>query len=227
MLLAVYGTLKKGYGNHRLLEQSKFVGQGWVKDYALLDHGWFPAAFPFDGSKIFVEVYEIDTTTLAHTDRLEGVGSGFYQRKAVETKFGQAFIYVQTGDHLKEAKTVWFPYGIWEGQNTEQALWLGWERERRLLARRRKNEAFVKQPSIYEQIDDDAEDYSPALRRSGRCEWDSSIGDYVPVERTVWSPPIKTDLVIEPKVPTKQEQIRSDIKAALAEFPDIPETKIA
>jgi gamma-glutamylcyclotransferase (GGCT)/AIG2-like uncharacterized protein YtfP len=31
MFVFVYGTLKKGYGNHRLLENSKFIGNAKVR----------------------------------------------------------------------------------------------------------------------------------------------------------------------------------------------------
>ena len=32
ILVAVYGTLKRGYGNHMLLADSVFIGEGYTED---------------------------------------------------------------------------------------------------------------------------------------------------------------------------------------------------
>lgn len=80
----VYGTLKKGLGNHVLLKDAKFLGTTTVRGrmYSL---GAFPGVrFDQDGS-IKCEAYEVDEPTVKRLDRLEGYrGPGnddnFYNR---------------------------------------------------------------------------------------------------------------------------------------------------
>jgi len=48
--------------------------------------------------RVLVEVYEVDKSTLARMDRLEGVSHGMYVRKSVNTKYGKTYIY-EWGSH--------------------------------------------------------------------------------------------------------------------------------
>lgn len=69
----VYGTLKKGFSNHRFLRDAVFVGDGWtVKSYALyLDE--YPGVYQGTPvSRVRGEVYEVDRGLLARLDALEG-----------------------------------------------------------------------------------------------------------------------------------------------------------
>jgi gamma-glutamylaminecyclotransferase len=99
----VYGTLKRGFENHRLLENSVFVGEArTVTPYSMLD-GAFPVlrdrgehCFQVSG-----ELYEVDEPTLALLDELEDTASGLYERVEADAVLtGQpgetckAFIYV-------------------------------------------------------------------------------------------------------------------------------------
>lgn len=79
--LVVYGTLKKGHGNHRLIRHAKFGGEvSSVEPMELVDLGAFPGAILSDeGKPVSGELYYIDEDTLKLTDRLEGNGS-FYTR---------------------------------------------------------------------------------------------------------------------------------------------------
>ena len=82
MNIFVYGTLKAGFGNHRLLENSKFLGNGSLIGLnRLVDLGSFPGILCEDGPVTVIEgeVYGIDTLTLDRLDILESNGS-FYQR---------------------------------------------------------------------------------------------------------------------------------------------------
>lgn len=71
----VYGTLKKGYGNHRFVEKSKFLNYGVIKGYKLYHTPYgFPAIFKSNDEEDFVvgEVYEVDEDTSKDVDMLEG-----------------------------------------------------------------------------------------------------------------------------------------------------------
>ena len=78
--VAVYGTLKKGFGNHFLLEGSKFLGTATSEDRFCLGEYVFPAVVPSpDGVAIEVEIYEVDDRVLKRLDALEGYPD-FYNR---------------------------------------------------------------------------------------------------------------------------------------------------
>lgn len=91
MLLAVYGTLRKGFYNHRLISHCRFLGETKLNGWVMVDVGAYPAIFPGD-SQIVVEVYEIDDKDLTTCDYLEGFPS-YYNRMLVDTEFGKAWIY--------------------------------------------------------------------------------------------------------------------------------------
>ena len=73
MRFAVYGTLRKGFGNHHYLEGATFVGKGVTKDkYTLRARG-----IPFVGKtprhNVTVEVYDVsDERMIRDIDALEG-----------------------------------------------------------------------------------------------------------------------------------------------------------
>lgn len=83
--LAVYGTLKRGYGNNGYLRDSKFIGSGKTSEkYAM-----YASGIPFVTKKqqltnIHVEVFEVnDSDTLNSVDRLEGHPE-WYKREPIE-----------------------------------------------------------------------------------------------------------------------------------------------
>jgi gamma-glutamylcyclotransferase (GGCT)/AIG2-like uncharacterized protein YtfP len=90
MLVFVYGTLKSGYGNNRLLEGARKVCDALTDaTYAMYNIG-FPFIVPSEqewtedekenAGKVVGEVWEIDSEThLAYLDRLESEGR-FYNR---------------------------------------------------------------------------------------------------------------------------------------------------
>lgn len=84
-LIAVYGTLKKGYSNyHSYLTNSKFVGSGKTKDkYPLIIQG-LPYLIEEKGigHKVEVDVFKVSDAVLASLDRLEG-HPHWYRRKQV------------------------------------------------------------------------------------------------------------------------------------------------
>jgi gamma-glutamylcyclotransferase (GGCT)/AIG2-like uncharacterized protein YtfP len=79
----VYGTLKRGIHNHRLLEKSQFIGEAFTVEKFRMYNVGFPVLRPADdGKSVFGEVYDVDDDTLANLDRLEGEGH-MYDRKTV------------------------------------------------------------------------------------------------------------------------------------------------
>lgn len=88
----VYGTLRSGFGNNRLLAsaedhgRARYVGPAYTSAPAtLVDvNGHFPAIVDLDAgpSLVFGEVWEVDGLTLARLDALEGVPS-LYTREPV------------------------------------------------------------------------------------------------------------------------------------------------
>ena len=79
MKVFVYGSLKKGFHNHYLLEDSVFVATDIVDGYSLVDLGSFPMALPDPEGHIIGEIYYITPETLIALDRLESEGT-FYNR---------------------------------------------------------------------------------------------------------------------------------------------------
>lgn len=79
----VYGTLRKGFSNHSLLVDSKFVGRRSVLG-TMYSLGGFPAVVLSGAGQVNCELYEVDENTLRRLDRLES-HPVFYQRVPVPT----------------------------------------------------------------------------------------------------------------------------------------------
>lgn len=88
MLVFVYGTLKKGFGNHTLLANSKFLGTDVVKDHTLIQSPGFPYMVESEGSQARGEVYEVDERIVRYLDALEGYPT-HYQKKEIRTEGGR------------------------------------------------------------------------------------------------------------------------------------------
>lgn len=88
MQIAVYGTLKRGYGNNRILTEGTgvFIEERILPGFKLYNAG-FPVAMDDNDSSILVEIWDIgDPTTnddafrtLSRLDRLEGEGSMYHR----------------------------------------------------------------------------------------------------------------------------------------------------
>ncbi len=76
MLVAVYGTLKQGYGNNRILQggNASLLSEGIVRGFKLYDSG-FPVAAHSEGDCIRVEVWDIgdDEESIVTLNRLDGL----------------------------------------------------------------------------------------------------------------------------------------------------------
>lgn len=91
----VYGTLKKGFYNHRLLNGYE-PKQAKAPGINLYEGSSYPFAKRGPGTAIG-EVYEVDDQTMNRLDRLEGHPS-FYKREETkvfcEGEFEEAWIYL-------------------------------------------------------------------------------------------------------------------------------------
>lgn len=88
MKVFVYGTLKKGYGNHRLLADKSLVGVGATDIRYNMIAGGFPVIMTADdGLPVKGEVYDItgDIPCLDSLDRLEGEGVMYHRREVPVT----------------------------------------------------------------------------------------------------------------------------------------------
>lgn len=88
MKVFVYGTLKRGYGNHRLLEYKPFLGIGVTDIRYNMISGGFPVIMSSDdGLPVKGEVYDItgDIPCLDNLDRLEGEGVMYHRREVPVT----------------------------------------------------------------------------------------------------------------------------------------------
>lgn len=96
MKIFVYGTLKSGYGNNRLLQEQEFLGETRTR-YPVFDMsggGGIPFVHPEGSSHIRGELYEVDEACLDRVDGLEGHPT-WYKRELVELDTGDmAFMYM-------------------------------------------------------------------------------------------------------------------------------------
>lgn len=103
VLLAVYGTLKQGYGNHALLAHAQFVGSDILKQISLYDIGPYPGARLETSFGIEVEIYAVTPSQLRKVDQLEEYDpndpeNSLYTRELLKTHSGMAWVYLYQGE---------------------------------------------------------------------------------------------------------------------------------
>jgi gamma-glutamylaminecyclotransferase len=89
----VYGTLKRGMFNHKLIQNEKFIGIAQTTNhykYSLVLSKWgFPYLLETNEEKmgslaIKGELYEVSDEVLELLDELENIKGGLYQRKVID-----------------------------------------------------------------------------------------------------------------------------------------------
>ena len=108
----VYGTLKKGHGNHRILAgRAAFAGNAKIgKGYTAYSNGrGYPFLAEVPGNGCVGEVYNVTDDVLAELDRLEG-HPGYYVRKTCGVDLGggstaKVFAYIMPGG-IPETATI-------------------------------------------------------------------------------------------------------------------------
>lgn len=85
----VYGSLKRGFGNNVLLADSNLIDTTLTKDrFQMNSLGGFPGVVKSQKGFVSGELYEVNDTTLARLDQLEGNGR-FYNREVVDLENGE------------------------------------------------------------------------------------------------------------------------------------------
>lgn len=114
----VYGTLKRGHANCRLMSEAKFLGVAKTTEsvFVMLD-GCCPAVVRAEGEpgiQIQGEVYEINALTFARLDRLED-HPHTYRRELIEIEgHGLCWVYL-LGYSFAGMIGERVPNGRWEG----------------------------------------------------------------------------------------------------------------
>lgn len=87
-LVFTYGTLKRGYGNNRLLDGARFMGEAVTQPiFNLFSLGGFPGITMDGTTAVHGEVFEVtDETMMARLDRLEG-HPGWYRRTPIKAHY--------------------------------------------------------------------------------------------------------------------------------------------
>lgn len=97
--VAVYGTLKRGRSNSRVLQGSHFLGSDTLPGLALYHLGAYPGAVEEPSFTVHVEVYAVSEPTLKTLDELEDFSperpkSSLYIRRTMDTRHGPAWVYI-------------------------------------------------------------------------------------------------------------------------------------
>lgn len=94
-LIAVYGSLRKGYGNHAILKDAELVSTEVVNiPFKMVSLGGFPGLVPDESNhNITIEIYRVNETEYRRVERLEGYPH-FYQKALINTSQGELEVYV-------------------------------------------------------------------------------------------------------------------------------------
>lgn len=125
-MLFVYGTLKRGEGNHYHLEKAVFIGEDSIQG-VLFDLGPFPAAVDLLSvpphirsratGRINGEVYEVTNEIITRLDRLEGHPT-FYRRDVVDGKL----TYLMPWKGLEHRQVRLMPDGSWSSRGRNRGV---------------------------------------------------------------------------------------------------------
>lgn len=72
MKVFVYGTLKRGFSNNRLLDTSEFITTATMNQVKMLNIGAFPGVVEAPESQVQGELWEVPESALGSLDALEG-----------------------------------------------------------------------------------------------------------------------------------------------------------
>ena len=108
ILIATYGTLRKGFGNHKLIEKADYKGTFKTEPiYNLHSLGGFPGLKKDGNTSVVMEVYAVNQEEAYFVDCLEGyhpnVKPTFYDKEFIDTPWGKAGVYIYVNNPSKES----------------------------------------------------------------------------------------------------------------------------
>ena len=114
-LVFVYGSLKRGYKLHYLLEGQLSLGHAVTQPlYRLFDMGSYPGLIEWpEGLAINGEVYQVDADCLTQLDEVEGVAERLYVRRGIslrtrlDDKEIHAWFWLGSVAGLRDCGTAW------------------------------------------------------------------------------------------------------------------------
>ena len=119
-LVAVYGTLREGWGNNERLSTSEKLGTVDLAGFGMVGGWGFPYAYPTEEDKsIKIEVWRpnAEDNTRQRLDDLEGYPT-HYDRQIVDTEFGEAWIYFS--HHHNNESPAQIEHGDWNKHYQER-----------------------------------------------------------------------------------------------------------
>lgn len=108
-LVAVYGSLRQGMGNHQhYLKNANYLGEFTTEPiFTLHTLGGYPGLKENGTTAVVMEVYEVDDETAERIDGLEGYTPGkksyFYDKITIETPYGTAGVYIYVSPLSKDS----------------------------------------------------------------------------------------------------------------------------
>lgn len=108
----VYGSLKKGLGNHDWhLGNADYLGKAeTLPQYSLFSLGAYPGVITNGKTSIQGELYAVTADELEGLDRLEG-HPAYYKREVIDTSDGAAWMYLLPYQEYKDVPII--EEGIW------------------------------------------------------------------------------------------------------------------
>ena len=109
-LVAVYGTLRKGYGNNRLIKDAEQILTMSIGGFEMKSLGAFPIAQVNKDKAIVVEIYHITDDELVACDRLEGHPNWYKRTQVGQLDIGDGeqplWLYVMPSGEYPDAMPV-------------------------------------------------------------------------------------------------------------------------
>ena len=116
----VYGSLKRGYELHYLLDGARWLGEAaTTPQYRLVDCGEYPGLVRsrVNGVSVRGELYQVDVECLQSLDEAEGVHLGLYSREHINltgidcleamSTGVWAYFYLLSTENLRECGESW------------------------------------------------------------------------------------------------------------------------
>lgn len=122
-LVAVYGSLLKGLGNHGVMQhaQGDLIASGTISDFGLYPYcrTAYPCIAELEDGIVHVEVYEVNDSGLRVLDMLEGYPD-FYNRKKVNVTANKVYtdVWVYYHEELDQDLEL-IPHGDWKKYKEE------------------------------------------------------------------------------------------------------------